>query len=77
MPIRIDEPKVRALAAQAGDESQYAIARRTGLNEATVSRALNGLSSPRYKTLLTIARSYGVTVEDITDNDPDDTEQAA
>lgn len=65
MSIRLDERKLRAIAAESGDLTGYAIARRTGLSETTLSRALNGKTSPQYQTLVRLARAYKVHVDEI------------
>lgn len=61
--LRID--RFRAAANAAGDLSGIAIARRTGLSEAQVSRLLRGVQRPRYETILKIGRTYGLAHDDL------------
>lgn len=52
-------------AAARGDHSNYAIAKRTGLNQTTISRLRRGLAKPATSSLLVLATTYGVTIEDL------------
>ncbi|MFF2650544.1 helix-turn-helix transcriptional regulator [Streptomyces sp. NPDC058045] len=61
--LRVD--RLRDLARKQGDESQYAIAKRTGLSEPTVSKIVSGKHRPRLETLLIIRRAYGCTVDEL------------
>ncbi|MGQ4514255.1 helix-turn-helix domain-containing protein [Streptomyces sp. DW26H14] len=64
----------RAAAAK-GDRSVYAIAKRTGLNQSALGRLRRGLTRPSARTLLTLAETYGLSVEDLVE--PSKTESAA
>lgn len=65
MTYRLRVDRLRAAARQQGDRSQYAIAKRTGLSEPTISKLLSGRCQPGVKTLLTFRRAYGGTVDDL------------
>ncbi|WP_236243164.1 helix-turn-helix domain-containing protein [Streptomyces sp. CC228A] len=52
-------------AAEKGDHSRYAIAKRTGLAESTLSRLARGLASPTTKSLMTLAEAYAVSLGDL------------
>lgn len=55
-----------AEAAQAkGDATRYAIAQRTGLDESTLSRWYAGKSTPSTASLLRLASTYELGVEDL------------
>lgn len=62
---RLHTSRLREAAAAKGDRSGYAIARRTGLAESTLSRLRRGIASPATSTLLTLAATYGVAVDDL------------
>lgn len=61
--LRID--RLRDLATERGDRSQYAIAKRTGLSEPTVSKIVTGKNRPRLETLLILRRAYGCTLDEL------------
>jgi transcriptional regulator with XRE-family HTH domain len=65
MSYRLRVEKLRAVAQQRGDASGYAIAKRTGLSEPTISKLLRGKAQPGVKTLLIFRRTYGATVDDL------------
>ena len=65
MAYRLRVEKLRAAAHSRGDHTGYAIHKRTGLNESTVSRILNGKSQPGTKSLARICAAYGVTVDEL------------
>ncbi|WP_035796332.1 helix-turn-helix domain-containing protein [Kitasatospora mediocidica] len=50
MSHRLNIQNLRAAAAEVGDLSDYAIAKRTGLGKSTVSRLANGLCQPNAAT---------------------------
>jgi transcriptional regulator with XRE-family HTH domain len=62
---RLHADTLRNRAREVGDDTGYAIARRTGLNESVVSRILRGRVSPGAKTLLTLSRIYDLSVEEL------------
>ncbi|WP_329032203.1 helix-turn-helix domain-containing protein [Streptomyces sp. NBC_01725] len=67
MAYRLRVNKLRAVARNRGDRTGYAIAKRTGLHESTVSRLLRGQQQPGANTLLLLARVYGTDFEDLID----------
>ncbi|MCX4550532.1 MULTISPECIES: helix-turn-helix transcriptional regulator [unclassified Streptomyces] len=56
-----------AKAAAASDMTHYAIARRTGVVESTISRLIAGRTMPSLPTLGAIAAAYGTTLDDLVD----------
>ncbi|MFJ8163860.1 helix-turn-helix domain-containing protein [Streptomyces sp. NPDC096136] len=65
MPYRLRIDRLRAAALAAGDQSNIAMARRTGISESALSRMLRGQARPRLETLLQIGQSYGLTQDDL------------
>lgn len=67
---RLHGDRLAEAAAAKGDMSSYAIAKRTGLNQTTLSRLRRGIAQPATSTLLTLATEYGLTVEDLLERQP-------
>ncbi|MET8481308.1 helix-turn-helix transcriptional regulator [Streptomyces clavifer] len=65
---RLHGERLAEAAAAKGDMSSYAIAKRTGLNQTTLSRLRRGIAQPATSTLLTLATEYGLSVEDLLDH---------
>jgi transcriptional regulator with XRE-family HTH domain len=53
------------VAQKVGDTTGYAIAQRAGISGSVVSRILNGRRRPSLETAVTLARTYGVQVDDL------------
>lgn len=66
---RLCSDRLREAAAAKGDDSSYAIAKRTGLAESTLSRLRRGKSQPTTGSLLILAAAYGLTVDDLVEYD--------
>lgn len=62
---RLRSAHLQEVAAARGDHSNYAIAKRTGLNQTTLSRISRGIAEPATKTLLTLAQAYDVSVDEL------------
>jgi transcriptional regulator with XRE-family HTH domain len=62
---RLCSARLREAAAAKGDHSSYAIAKRTGIAESTLSRLQRGLAKPATGSLLTLAATYYLTVDDL------------
>ncbi|MET9506885.1 helix-turn-helix transcriptional regulator [Streptomyces flavidovirens] len=62
---RLCGARLAQAAAAKGDLSSYAIAKRTGLNQTTLSRNRRGMVQPAAKTLLILATAYGLSVDDL------------
>lgn len=69
---RLRNRRLQEAAAAKGDHTNYAIAKRTGLNQTTLSRICRGLVQPAAGTLLTLATTYGVSIDELIDRDTDD-----
>jgi transcriptional regulator with XRE-family HTH domain len=62
---RLRSERLHEVAAARGDHSNYAIAKRTGINQTTLSRICRGVAAPATKTLLTLATAYGLSLDDL------------
>lgn len=62
---RFDADRLIEAAALQGDTTGYAIARRTGLTEGTVSRILAGRRQPKFESAAHLARTYDVQLDDL------------
>lgn len=60
---RLSITKLRAAAEAKGDATQYAIAKRTGLDQSAISRIVNGRFQPDLNSALRMAKAYDTTVE--------------
>lgn len=70
MSHRLHVANLRAAATQAGDTSDAQIARRAGIGKATLSRLVNHTTEPTLTTIRKIAAAYGLTVDDLVDEQP-------
>lgn len=66
---RLRSARLHEVAAARGDHSNYAIAKRTGLNQTTLSRICRGLVKPAAQTLLTLATVYELSIDELIDRD--------
>lgn len=66
---RLRSVRLQEAAAARGDHSNYAIAKRTGLNQTTLSRICRGIAKPAAQTLLTLATAYELSVDELIDRD--------
>ncbi|MYS78168.1 helix-turn-helix domain-containing protein [Streptomyces sp. SID5926] len=57
-------------ASAHGDRSCYAIAKRTGIAESTLSRLRRGVAKPAAETLLVLSQAYGLSVDELIDRHP-------
>ncbi|NDZ63618.1 helix-turn-helix domain-containing protein [Streptomyces cyaneofuscatus] len=62
---RLRVNRLREIAAQHGDTSPAAIARRTEIAESSVYRILSGASQPDLISVLRLAKTYRTTVEEL------------
>lgn len=74
---RLSGERLAKAAANKGDLSGYAIAKRTGLNQTTLSRLRRGIAQPAIKTLLTLSATYGISVDELIEQHPENSEGAA
>lgn len=65
---RLCADRLREAAAAKGDASSYAIAKRTGLAESTLSRLNRGKSRPTTGSLLILAAAYDLTVDELVEH---------
>ncbi|MDX2839486.1 helix-turn-helix domain-containing protein [Streptomyces ipomoeae] len=68
---RLRNRRLQEAAAAKGDHTNYAIAKRTGLNQTTLSRVCRGIVQPAAATLLALATTYGLSVDELIDRDAD------
>ncbi|MFJ8081999.1 helix-turn-helix domain-containing protein [Streptomyces sp. NPDC096205] len=66
---RLRSVRLHEAAAARGDHSNYAIAKRTGLNQTTLSRISRGLAKPAISTLLVLASAYELSVDELIERD--------
>lgn len=66
---RLRSDRLRQAAAEKGDHTSYAIAKRTGLAESTLSRLHRGLARPATSSLLILAAAYDLPLEDLLEAD--------
>lgn len=66
---RLRGDRLGEAAAAKGDLTSYAIAKRTGLAESTLSRLRRGVAKPATGSLLILAATYGLTLEELLDDD--------
>lgn len=52
-------------AANQGDRTGYAIARRTGIAESSIYRLIRGEAQPDLISALRLGEAYGITVEEL------------
>lgn len=64
-------------AAAKGDHSSYAISKRTGVAQSTLSRLRRGIAKPAAGTLLALATTYGVSIDDLIERASTESEDAA
>ncbi|WP_432132719.1 helix-turn-helix domain-containing protein [Streptomyces tendae] len=69
---RLRSAHLHEVAAARGDHSNYAIAKRTGLNQTTLSRICRGIAQPATTTLLALSSAYGVSVDELIERKNDD-----
>ncbi|RLL68167.1 helix-turn-helix transcriptional regulator [Streptomyces sp. Z26] len=65
LDYRLSSTRLAEVAAAKGDHTSYAIAKRTGVAQSTLSRLRRGVASPATETLLALADAYEVTVEEL------------
>lgn len=73
----LNTDKLRAAAAEAGDQSLYSISKRTGLNLGNLSKITRGEWGPSLDTVVRLAAAYGLTVEQLVQVKEQDAQSAA
>ncbi|MEQ4610287.1 helix-turn-helix transcriptional regulator [Streptomyces cavourensis] len=73
---RLSGERLAKAAAVKGDLSGYAIAKRTGLNQTTLSRLRRGMARPATKTLLALSAAYNISVDELIEQQPENSEAA-
>jgi transcriptional regulator with XRE-family HTH domain len=59
--------KLRDKAREHGDQSGYAIQKRTGISDSTVYRILRGAAQPDLITALRLSSAYDFDIRDVMD----------
>jgi transcriptional regulator with XRE-family HTH domain len=67
---RLRGERLTEIAAKKGDLTGYAIARRTGLAESTISRLRRGVARPTTESLLAFVRAYDTTIDELVAAEP-------
>lgn len=68
---RLRVERLRSAAAAKGDHTSYAIWKRTGVAQSTLSRLKRGIARPAADTLLILSAAYGVSVDELIDRGTD------
>ena len=68
---RLRGDQLEKVAAAKGDTSGYAIAKRSGLAESTVSRLRRGLARPAAETLVALVTAYETTIDELVSIEPE------
>jgi transcriptional regulator with XRE-family HTH domain len=66
MPFTFNAERLLALAAERGDTTRTAIAKRVGIDIGSVSRYLAGTRQPSLARTSLMARAYGVELSELT-----------
>ncbi|MEH0520536.1 helix-turn-helix transcriptional regulator [Streptomyces stelliscabiei] len=66
---RLRTERLRSAAAAKGDLTSYAIWKRTGVAQSTLSRLRRGVAKPAAETLLALSQAYGLSVDELIDRD--------
>ncbi|MFF2650358.1 helix-turn-helix domain-containing protein [Streptomyces sp. NPDC058045] len=69
MSFFLRSDRLMEAAATRGDHTSYAIWKRTGVAQSTLSRLRRGIAKPAADTLLTLATAYELSVDDLIDRD--------
>lgn len=69
---RLRVERLRSAAAARGDLTSYAISKRTGVAQSTLSRLRRGIAKPAADTLLVLSTVYGVSIDELIDRGSDD-----
>jgi transcriptional regulator with XRE-family HTH domain len=67
--VRLDVATLKKQAEKAGDLTDYAIARRTGLQQSTISRLLTEETSPSLASLVRFRTAYRISLDDLVPDD--------
>ncbi|MEH0445461.1 helix-turn-helix transcriptional regulator [Streptomyces sp. B21-102] len=73
---RLRVERLRSAAAAKGDHTSYAIWKRTGVAQSTLSRLRRGVAKPAAETLLVLSQAYGLSVDDLIDCSTDNSDGA-
>jgi transcriptional regulator with XRE-family HTH domain len=66
---RLRAERLRSAAAAKGDHTSYAIWKRTGVAQSTLSRICRGIAKPATDTLLVLSTTYDVSIDELIDRD--------
>lgn len=69
---RLHVERLRSAAAARGDHTSYAIFKRTGVAQSTLSRLRRGIARPAAETLLVLSAAYGLSVDELIERGNDD-----
>lgn len=69
---RLRVERLRSAAAARGDLTSYAISKRTGVAQSTLSRLRRGIAKPAADTLLVLSSAYGVSVDELIERGTED-----
>ncbi|MFE5079928.1 helix-turn-helix domain-containing protein [Streptomyces mirabilis] len=66
---RLRVERLRSAAAAKGDLTSYAISKRTGVAQSTLSRLRRGIAKPAADTLLVLSAAYELSVDELIDRE--------
>ncbi|WP_030344893.1 helix-turn-helix domain-containing protein [Streptomyces sp. NRRL S-1022] len=69
---RLNVAKLRAIAAQHGDKTPYAIAKRTGVSISSVYRYVDGSAQPDLNSALRLSTAYDQDIRTLMDQVEDE-----
>lgn len=74
---RLNVDRLRAIAAQHGDKTPYAIAKRTGVSISSAYRYVDGSAQPDLNSALRLAQAYDLDIRTVMDLVEDEDEEPA
>ncbi|MFD8254669.1 helix-turn-helix domain-containing protein [Streptomyces werraensis] len=75
--FRLNVARLRAIAAQHGDKTPYAIAKRTGVSISSAYRYIDGSAQPDLNSALRLAQAYDLDIRTVMDLVEDEDEEPA
>lgn len=74
---RLNVARLRAIAAQHGDKTPYAIAKRTGVSISSAYRYVDGSAQPDLNSALRLAQAYDLDIRTLMDPVEDEEDEPA
>ncbi|MEU0017984.1 helix-turn-helix domain-containing protein [Streptomyces rochei] len=74
---RLNVARLRAIAAEHGDRTPYAIAKRTGVSISSAYRYVDGSAQPDLNSALRLAQAYDLDIRTVMDLVEDEEDEPA